>query len=171
VNEAALQDMVQSTAIMAGALELLPHSLATLGIVPLQMRLVYRIGKAHGYELDGGHVREFLAVAGVGMASQMVESFAERAARGLFGGLLGGLAGGLVSQATGSGVAFASTYALGELARQYYAGGRQFSAIELREAYNRLLERGRSMQSEFAPHMRSQADRIDPSTLASLIHG
>lgn len=170
-NEPELRDMVQSTAIMAGALELLPHSLATLGMVPLQMRLVYRIGKAYGYELDSGHVREFLAVAGVGLASQMVESFAERAARGLFGGLLGGLAGGLVSQATGSGVAFASTYALGELARQYYAGGRQFSSIELREAYNRLLERGRSMQSQFAPHIRSQADRMDPSTLASRVRG
>lgn len=166
-----LGDLVQNTAIMAGALELLPHSLATLGIVPLQMRLVYKIGRAYGFELDRGHIREFLAVAGVGMASQMVEGFAESAARGLLGGLLGGFAGGLFSQAAGSGVAFASTYAVGELARQYYAGGRRFSAIELREAYDRLLARGHSLQSEFAPHIHSQAARVDPATLSSLVRG
>ena len=166
-----VRDMVQSAAIMAGALELLPHSLATLAIVPVQMRLVYRIGKAYGFELDSGHIREFLAVAGAGMASQMVEGIAERVARGLFGGLLGGLTGRVVSQAAGSGVAFASTYAVGELAKQYYAGGRRFSSIELRQAYDQLLNQGRSLQSRFAPNIRSQADRIDPSTLASLVRG
>ncbi len=170
-TEPDIRDMVQSAAIMAGALELLPHSLATLGIVPVQMRLVYRIGKAYGFELDSGHIREFLAVAGAGMASQMVEGIAERVARGLFGGLLGGLTGRVVSQATGSGVAFASTYAVGELAKQYYAGGRRFSSIELRQAYDQLLNQGRSLQSRFAPNIRSQADRIDPSTLASLVRG
>ncbi len=166
-----LEEMVQSTAIMAGALELLPHSLATLAIVPLQMRLVYRVGKAYGYELDSGHIREFLAVAGVSMASQVVEGFAERTARGLFGSLLGGFVGHLASQATGSGVAFASTYAVGELARQYYAAGRSFSAIQLQEAYDRLLERGRSLQSGFGPRIRSQAQSIDTSTLVSLVRG
>ncbi len=166
-----LEEMVQNTAIMAGASELLPHSLATLAIVPLQMRLVYRVGKAHGYDLDSGHIREFLAVAGVSMASQVVEGIAERTARGLFGSLLGSFVGHLASQATGSGVAFASTYAVGELARQYYAGGRRFSAIELQEAYDRLLERGRTLQSGFGPRIRSQADRIDPATLASLVRG
>jgi uncharacterized protein (DUF697 family) len=166
-----LEETVQNAAIMAGALELLPHTLATLAIVPLQMRLVYRVGKAYGYELDSGHVREFLAVAGVSMASQVVEGFAERTARGLFGSLLGGFVGHLASQATGSGVAFASTYAVGELARQYYAAGRSFSAIQLREAYDRLLERGRALQSGFGPRIRSQAQRIDTSTLASLVRG
>jgi len=156
---------------MAGALELLPHSLATLAIVPLQMRLVYRVGKAYGYELDSGHIREFLAVAGASMASQVVEGFAERTARGLFGSLLGGFVGHLASQAAGSGVAFASTYAVGELARQYYAAGRSFSAIQLQEAYDRLLDRGRSLQSGFGPRIRSQAQSIDTSTLASLVRG
>lgn len=166
-----LEEMVQSTAITAGALELLPHSLATLAIVPLQMRLVYRVGKAYGYELDGGHIREFLAVAGVSMASQVVEGIAERTARGLFGSLLGGFVGHLASQAAGSGVAFASTYAVGELARQYYAAGRSFSAIELRTAYDRLLERGRFLQSGLGPRIRSKAQSIDTSTLASLVRG
>lgn len=164
-----LDDLVQNTAIMAGALEIMPHSLATLAIVPVQMRMVYKIGKAYGYELDSGHIRDFLATVGVGLAAQMAESFAERAARGIFGGLLGGLGGGLLSQAAGSGVAFASTYALGELARQYYAGGRQFSAIELRTAYDNLLSRGRSLQAGCGSRIREQSGRIDPASLASFV--
>ncbi|MBU6399098.1 MAG: DUF533 domain-containing protein, partial [Verrucomicrobia bacterium] len=44
--------MILNYAILNGALELMPHSLATMAIVPLQMRLVYRIGKGYGYNLD-----------------------------------------------------------------------------------------------------------------------
>lgn len=37
------------------------------------MQLVYRIGKAQGYELDSGHVKDFLATAGVSLTSQYLE--------------------------------------------------------------------------------------------------
>ena len=39
------------------ALELLPESLASMAILQLQMRLVYKIGQAYGYELDQAHMR------------------------------------------------------------------------------------------------------------------
>jgi hypothetical protein len=55
------------------------------------MRLVYRIGQAYGYELDSGHVKDFLATVGVGLTSQ----YLEQAGRKLLGGLLGRVAGGL----------------------------------------------------------------------------
>ena len=77
--------------ITNGALELLPETLSTMAIIPLQMRLVYRIGQAYGYELDSGHVKDFLATVGVGLTSQ----YLEQAGRKLLGGLLGRVAGGL----------------------------------------------------------------------------
>jgi hypothetical protein len=52
--------MILNYAILNGALELLTDSLATMAIIPLQMKMVYRIGKAHGYELDRGHIKELL---------------------------------------------------------------------------------------------------------------
>ncbi len=70
MTEAELDEAVRGAAILNGALELLPDSLATMAIIPLQMRLVYRIGQSYGYELDQGHVRDFLATAGVGLTSQ-----------------------------------------------------------------------------------------------------
>jgi len=103
---------VLNYSILNGALELLPDSLATMAIVPLQMKMVYRIGKRYGYELDRRHITELLGAAGVGLTSQVVEGFARK----LFGGLLGKVAGGLGRRAgdqlAGSAMSFASTYAL-----------------------------------------------------------
>ena len=70
--------MILNYAILNGALELLPESLATMAILPLQMKMVYRIGKTHGVEMDRSRIKEFLAVAGVGIGSQMLEGFARK---------------------------------------------------------------------------------------------
>jgi tellurite resistance protein len=72
-GSAELDRMILNTSILNGALELLPQTLATMAIIPLQMKMVYRIGTAHGFELDRGHIKEFLATVGVGLSSQAVE--------------------------------------------------------------------------------------------------
>ena len=77
--------MIPNDAILNGALELLPNSLATMAIIPLQMKMVCRIGKSYGYELDRGHIKDFLATAGLGMVSQYVEQVGIRLLGSLFG--------------------------------------------------------------------------------------
>ena len=67
VDHAALDQTILNAAILNGALELLPETLSTMAIIPLQMKLVYGIGQAHGYQLDSGHVKDFLATVGVGL--------------------------------------------------------------------------------------------------------
>lgn len=49
VDNAALDQAILNAAILNGALELLPETLSTMAIIPLQMKLVYGIGQAHGY--------------------------------------------------------------------------------------------------------------------------
>ena len=128
--------MILNYAILNGALELLPDSLASMAIIPLQMKLVYRIGKSYGYELDRGHIKDFLATAGIGMASQYVEQVGVKLVGKLFGrNVLGGLLGAAAKQAVSSGFSFATTYALGRLAVRYYAGGRTFSTQVLQDTY------------------------------------
>ncbi|RYG05881.1 MAG: GTPase, partial [Burkholderiales bacterium] len=145
VDEAELDRAILNASIVNGALELLPETLSTMAIIPLQMQLVFRIGKAHGYELDRGHVKDFLATAGVGLTSQ----FMEQAGRKLLGGLLGKIGGsiarGIGNQAVSSGMSFASTYALGHVARRYYAGGRQLSPQMLKDAYASVVDEGRNL--------------------------
>jgi len=169
VDTAAIDKMVLNYAILNGALEMLPHGLATMAIVPLQMRMTYRIGKKYGYTLDSGHIRDFLATAGVGLASQAVENMARRLLGGLAGGLLGGLGGMVVGTGTSFGFAFASTYAIGHLADRYYAGGRKMEAALLRETYARLLADGRALFSQHSGAVQARASTLNPTDVINLV--
>jgi uncharacterized protein (DUF697 family) len=140
-----------------------------MAIVPLQMRMVYRIGKRYGYTLDRGHVRDFLATAGVGLASQAVESVA----RGILGGLAGSLLGGLGRAVVGAGASgafgFAGTYAIGQLANRYYAGGRKMEAAVLRDTYARLLTEGRGLFGQHAGAVQARASTLNPIDVINLV--
>jgi tellurite resistance protein len=59
MTTADMDKMILNYSLLNGALELLPQKLATMAIIPLQMRMVYRIGKAHGFELDSATSRIF----------------------------------------------------------------------------------------------------------------
>jgi uncharacterized protein (DUF697 family)/tellurite resistance protein len=154
--------MILNYAILNGALELLPDSLATMAIIPLQMKMVYRIGKSYGYELDRGHIKDFLATAGVGLASQYVEQIGVRLVGSLFGRRgLGGLLGRAAKQAVSSGFSFATTYALGRLAVRYYAGGRTFSTQVLKDTYASLLGEAKGLQQQYLPAIQEKARTVN----------
>ncbi|HMN97704.1 MAG TPA: TerB family tellurite resistance protein [Phycisphaerales bacterium] len=167
--EADLDGMIRRYAILTGSLELLPQSLATMAIVPLQMKMVYRIGKAHGVTLDRGHISEFIGVVGVGMTSQVAERFARNLVGGLSKRLLGRLGGSLARVTTGTALSFATTYALGQVARQYYAGGRRLSAVDLRALFSRELEQGKALSATHRGAIEEGVRSINPAQLAELV--
>lgn len=171
IDGAALDQAILNAAILNGALELLPETLSTMAIIPLQMKLVYRIGKAHGYELDSGHVKDFLATVGVGLTSQ----YLEQAGRKLLGGLLGkvgvGLLGGLGKQAVSSGMSFASTYALGHVAKRYYAGGRTLSTQMLKDAFANVTQEAQGLQTRYLPQIQEKARTLDAGKVLAMVRG
>jgi len=167
-RETELDGLILNAAILNGALEIMPHTLATMAIVPLQMRLVYRVGRAYGYELDRGHITDFLATVGIGLTSQVFEGFTRQLIGGFARRLSGGLLGGLVGQATGSAFAFASTYALGEVARKYYASGRTLSVAQLKEVFSTMLEKGRAMQGRYSGDILQRSRQVNVSELLPL---
>lgn len=169
VDTAEIDQMVLNYAVLNGALELLPQGLATMAIVPLQMRMVYRIGKRHGYPLDRGHIRDFIAAAGVGLASQAVENIARRFIGGLAGQLLGRFSGTVGNIGAGAGFTFAATYALGQLAHRYYAGGRRMETAVLRDTYARLLEEGRGLFGQHAGAVQQRARSVNPNEVINLV--
>jgi uncharacterized protein (DUF697 family)/tellurite resistance protein len=163
--------MILKYAIVNGALELLPETLATMAIIPLQMKMVYRIGKSHGAELDRGHIKEFLATAGLGMGSQVVEGFARKVMRG-FGKKLGGTLGGRVAdELTGSVMSFSATYAIGHLAEKYHAGGRKLGGVELKPIYQSLSTQARELHARFLPQIQERAQSLNPAEIFSLVRG
>src|SRR5580658_3952134 len=167
-REAELDRIIMKAAILNGALEIMPHTLATMAIVPLQMRLVYRIGHAYGYELDRGHIKDFLATVGVGLTSQVVEGITRQVIGGFARRLTGGFLGGLVAEATGSAFAFASTYAIGHVANRYYASGRTLSGAQLKDVFAAMLAHGRFMQGNYTGDILQRSRQINVSELLPL---
>jgi tellurite resistance protein/uncharacterized protein (DUF697 family) len=170
-DPAALDEKILSYSILNGALELLPESLATMAIIPLQMKLVYEVGQAHGYALDQGHVKELLATVGVGLTSQAFEQVGRKLLGGLLGRLGGGLLGGLGRQATSTAFAFSSTYALGQVAKAYYSGGRSLDGPRLREVFDRMLGEARAVAGRYAGQIEEKARTIDPARIVAMVRG
>lgn len=131
--------------------------------------MVYAIGKAHGYELDKGHIRELLATVGVGMTSQYLEQFGRKLIGGLLGQIGGGLGRGLGSAATGIAFSFATTYALGQLAKRYYEGGRQMNTQLLKETYQSFLTPAKEMQQKYLPQIEQKAQTLDAASIMQMV--
>lgn len=171
VDEASFDRMILNYAILNGALELLPQSWASMAIIPLQIKMVYRVGKGYGVTLDQGHIKEFIAAAGVGLTSQYIEQFGRKLLGGLVGKAGGKMLGGLAGSATGMAFSFASTYALGHLAKRYYAGGRVMSTALLRETYQGLLGPAKTLQQQHVGDIQSRAATLDAAEVMRMVRG
>jgi len=170
-DQVELDQSILNAAILNGALELLPETLSTMAIIPLQMKLVYRIGKSYGFELDSGHVKDFIATVGVGLTSQYLEQAGRKLLGGLLGKVGGGLLGGLGKQAVSSGMSFATTYALGHVAKRYYAGGRKLSTQMLKDAYAGVMQEAQGLQTRYLPAMQEKARTLDARQVMSMVRG
>ena len=172
--QSALSDIEQDKsilnhALLAGALELLPQSWASMAIIPLQIKMVYGIGKAHGVMLDQGHIKEFIAAAGVGLTSQYLEQFGRKLLGGLLGKAAGKAFGKVGGAATGMAFSFATTYTLGQVAQRYYAGGRTMSTALLRETFQGLLDPAKQLQMQYLPQIQQKAATLDAGQVMALM--
>lgn len=164
-------DMIRNYAILCGALELLPQSLASMAIIPLQMKMVYRIAKSHGETLGTTHIKDFLATLGVGLTSQYLEGMGRKLLGGLLKRSVGKWGGRLGGAATGVAMSFATTYALGHVAQQYYAGGRRMDTQTLRAAFERARGQASELQSRYMPQMQQQAANLDMGSIMKMVRG
>ncbi|HEU5218843.1 MAG TPA: tellurite resistance TerB family protein [Gemmatimonadales bacterium] len=174
-RDAALDDLIRKQALLAGALELLPQNLASLAIIPLQMRLVYRIGAEYGHSLDAPQIKDLLGAMGIGAAAQVLDGFARRIlgglGRGLFGRTLGGVVGGTAGMAAGAGLSFVTTYALGQAARQYYAQDRRLSREDLQALFQRFRGEAEALLPRVQQEIHAQSQHLDLKRLVDSIRG
>jgi uncharacterized protein (DUF697 family) len=166
-----LDAMIRNYAILCGALELLPQALGSMAIIPIQMKMVYRIAAAHGVTLDHRNIKDFLATLGVGLASQYFESFGRKLLGGLLKKGLGGTAGKVGKAGASVAMSFAVTYAMGQVARQYYASGRRMDKATLRQAYDHTLGQARGMQAQVMPMIEKQAAGLNTTSIMNMIRG
>ena len=168
-RDAELDKSILNYSILNGALELLPQSWASMAIIPLQVQMVYKIGKVHGVEMDQGHIKEFIATVGVGLTSQYVEQIGRKLIGGLVGKAAGKMLGGLTGAATGMAFSFATTYALGQVAKRYYAGGRVMSTELLKRSFQEMLGPAKNLQQEYLPAIRQRASTLSASEVVELV--
>jgi len=142
-----------------------------MAIIPLQIKMVYGIGRAHGVELDQGHIKEFIAAAGVGLTSQYLEQFGRKLLGGLLGAAAGKAFGKVGGAATGMAFSFATTYALGHVAKRYYAGGRAMNSAVLRDTFQNLLGPAKQMQAQYLPQIQQKANTLDVAQIMSMVRG
>ena len=171
-SAAELDKMILNYSILNGALELLPQSLASMAIIPLQMHMVYRIGKAHGFELDQrphqGPARDARRRPHVAVC-RAVRPQARRAACSARSAA--DLLGGLGSASTGAAFSFATTYALGQVAKRYYAGGRTIDTAGLQQAFTEMLGHAKQLQGNYTAQIAEQARTLDVNKVVSAIRG
>ena len=170
-SDAELDKSILNYALLNGALELLPQSWATMAIIPLQVKMVHAIGKAHGVTMDQGHIKEFIAAAGVGLTSQYLEQFGRKLLGGLLGKVAGKTVGGIGGAATGVAFSFATTYALGQVAKRYYAGGRVMSTDLLRNSFQSLLGPAKQLQTQYLPQIQHKAATLDAAQVMAMVRG
>ena len=93
----------------------------------------------------------------------------------LIGGLLGKAAGrtlgGVGRAATGMAFSFATTYALGQVAKRYYAGGRQMSTALLKQSFQDLLGPAKQMQTQYLPQIQQKAATLDAGQVMAMVRG
>jgi uncharacterized protein (DUF697 family)/tellurite resistance protein len=152
-SDEVLDKQILQQAMITGAVELLPDKLASVVILPLQLRLVYQIGQHHGQRLDAGQVKDLAATLGLGAAAQAVEGVVRK--------LLGGVVGGAASVA----VTFAATYALGHVAKQYYAQGRRIDRDDLRRLFGQFQEEAKTIFPRVKDEIQAQAKTLNLRSL------
>jgi hypothetical protein len=76
---------------------------------------------------------------------------------------------GTANQAVSSGMSFATTYALGHVAKRYYAGGRTLSTQLLKDAYADVVQEAQGLQTRYLPEMRDKARSLDAGSVLSMV--
>lgn len=66
-------------------------------------------------------------------------------------------------------MSFASTYALGHVAKRFYAGGRTLSAAMLRETFDSVVREAQGLRSQHLPAIEEKARSLDPSKVLDLV--
>jgi uncharacterized protein (DUF697 family) len=170
-DDGALDKLILQQAILTGALEILPDRLANIAVLPLQMRLVYQVGQHYGQTMDGNQVKDLIATLGIGVAAQAMEGVLMKVLGGVAGGLLGGMLGGATRVATGAAVTFASTYALGNVAKQYYAQGRKISTADLKALFTRFKDEAGTIYPRVQGEIQNQSQSLNLSRVLAAVQG
>ena len=138
----AVRELIQVCSIASGAVAIQPIPFVdSVLITPIQIAMVQAIGRVRGYNLDKKSIVEILGTFG---ASLLAQNLILAAAKFVpFAGWVMGVA-----------MAYALTYAVGEVSDHYFRTGRGPSADELRAKFKETYDQKR--REKQAQHKENQ---------------
>jgi uncharacterized protein (DUF697 family) len=122
----AIRDVINVCSVAAGAVTFQPIPfLDTVLVSPIQIAMVQGIGRVYGHRLDQKAIIEMLSTFGASLLAQNAIIAASKFIP---------FAGWIVSIS----MAYALTYAIGEVADHYFKNGRGVSTEELKSMFDRV---------------------------------
>lgn len=138
----AVRELIQVCSIASGAVAIQPIPLVdSVLITPIQIAMVQAIGRVRGYDLDKKSIVEILGTFGASLLAQNLMIAAAKFVP--FAGWVMGVA-----------MAYALTYAVGEVSDHYFRTGRGTSADELRSKFEETYDQKR--REKQAQHKENQ---------------
>jgi uncharacterized protein (DUF697 family) len=124
----AVKELIQVCSVAGGAVTIQPIPFVdTALLAPIQIGLVQGIGKIHGYKLDKRSILEILSTFGASIVAQNVIMAAAKFIP-FFGWVI------TIS------MAYALTWAIGEVSDHYFRNGRNVDEAELRAMFDRVYK-------------------------------
>jgi uncharacterized protein (DUF697 family) len=144
----AAKELIQVCSVAASAVTIQPIPfLDTALLAPIQIGMVQGIGKVHGYKLDQKSILEILSTFGASIVAQNVMMAAAKFVP-FFGWVV-----------TLS-MAYALTYAIGEVSSFYFKNGRGASQAELKTMFERVYKEKKAEKEESNRKNASLKDRL-----------
>lgn len=145
----AAKELIQVCSVAASAVTIQPIPfLDTALLIPIQIGMVQGIGKVHGYKLDKKSIVEILSTFGASIVAQNVMMAAAKFVP-FFGWVV-----------TLS-MAYALTYAIGEVSNFYFKNGRGTSQGELKSMFERIYKEKKAEKEDSNRKNSSLKERLE----------
>lgn len=148
-RDRAVREIIQLCAASAAAVTVQPLPFVDIALIsPIQIAMVQAISRIYGHRLDKKAILEMLSTFGASLVAQNVAMAAAK-----FVPFLGWLV--TIS------MAFALTYAIGEVCDHYFRNGRGVPSEELKEMFERVYKTKRAEKQQEHKKNESLKDRLE----------
>jgi uncharacterized protein (DUF697 family) len=144
----AVRDVTIVCSVAAAAVTVQPVPLLDIALLaPIHIAMVQAIGQVHGHKLDAKSVVEMLATFGGSLVTRSVLGSVVKVIP-VFG------------WAASASMAYAMTYAIGEVSHCYFTSGRGLSSTQLRSMFRSVYDAKRAEKTEAARANETLKERL-----------
>jgi uncharacterized protein (DUF697 family) len=148
-RKAAVKEVITVCAVAASAVTIQPFPIADAVLMsPIQIGMVQAIGKVHGHKLDKKAILEILSTFGASLVAQNVIMAAAKLVPFL---------GSVVAMS----MAYALTFAIGEVSDFYFRNGRGVSNDELKARFQSVYKEKKAEKEREAKENKTLKTKLD----------